>query len=81
MTYKEVLNKLATETATTYNAYLQSKIAALNPHDDYLADKTEQHRAEYERLEKKVVALMATIKNEDSLEAEAPQDFYHEFIK
>lgn len=81
MTYKEVLNSLADKTAETYNSYLQSKISALDGHDDFLADKVEQFRAEYDRLEKKLVALMATIKNENSLDEQVPADFYDEFIK
>lgn len=81
MTYKEVLNSLANKTAETYNLYLQSKISALDAADDFHADKTEQHRAEYERLEKKLVALMATIKNEGSLSDQSPAGFYEDFIK
>jgi len=81
MTYKEILNALAEKTADTYNSYLQSKIQALTENDALLGDKTEAHRAEYERLEKKFVALVATIKNEDSLDSQAPDDYYEEFIK
>lgn len=81
MTYKEVLKSLADQTAETYNSYLQSKISALDGQDDFLADKIEQYRAEYDRLEKKLVALMATIKNENSLTGQAPEGFYAEFIK
>ena len=81
MTYKEVLHSLADQTAETYNSYLQAKISLLDGQDDFLADKVEQYRAESERLEKKLVALMATIKNENSLTEEAPEGFYAEFTK
>lgn len=81
MTYKEILNSLANKTAETYSAYLQSKVSALADSDDFSADKTEQYRAEAERLEKKLVALVATIKNDDSIEEEAPEGFYEDFIK
>jgi hypothetical protein len=81
MTYKEVLNSLAEKTVGTYSTYLNSKIAALSASDDFLADKTEQYRAEYERLDKKLTALVATIKNDDSLDEAAPDNFEEEFIK
>lgn len=81
MTYKEILNALAEKTAETYTAYLQSKISSLTDDDIYLADKTEQYRAEYDRLEKKLVALLATVKNENSKDSAAPESFYEEFIK
>lgn len=81
MTYKDILNTLAERTAGTYSAYLQSKIASVSDEDSFLADKTEQHRAEYDRLEKKLVALLATVKNEDSLDHTAPDGFYDEFVK
>jgi len=81
MTYKEILNTLADKTAATYTSYLQSKIAALSNSDELLADRTEQYRAESERLEKKLVALVATIKNDDSIDEQAPANFYEEFIK
>lgn len=80
MTYKEILNKLADKTAETYSAYLQSKIS-LAGEDDFAADKTELHRAEADRLEKKLVALLATIKNDNSLDQQAPEDFYEDFVK
>jgi len=79
MTYKEILNALAEKTADTYSTYLQSKISALSG-DEFLADKTEQYRAESERLEKKLVALLATVKNDNSLDQEAPDNFYEEFV-
>lgn len=81
MTYKEILNDLAAKTAETYDEYLQSKISSLTDDDSFLADRTEQYRAEAERLEKKLVALLATVKNEGSAENEAPADFYEEFTK
>ncbi|HEY0174973.1 MAG TPA: hypothetical protein VGC08_01260 [Pedobacter sp.] len=81
MTYNEILNALAARTAETYSSYLQSKISSLSDDDGFLADKTEQYRAEYDRLEKKLVALLATVKNEGFLNEEAPDDFYEEFIK
>lgn len=81
MTYKEILNELAAKTAETYTAYLQSKISSLTDDDSFLADRTEQYRAESDRLEKKLVALLATVKNEGSGDDQAPADFYEEFIK
>jgi hypothetical protein len=81
MTYQEILKKLADQTADTYNAYLQAKISGLSDSDTSIADKTEQHRAEAERLEKKLVALIATIKNDESISKEASEDFYEDFIK
>ncbi|CAM4131083.1 hypothetical protein SAMN06265348_103125 [Pedobacter westerhofensis] len=80
MTYKELLYDLADRTAETYSSYLESKVSSLvDPQG--LPERTEQHRAEYERLEKKLIALLATVKNEDSADAEAPDDFYEDFIK
>lgn len=79
MTYKEILNALAEKTAETYTIYLQSKISALSG-DEFLADQTEQYRAEAERLEKKLVALLAIVKNDDSADQEAPANFYEEFV-
>lgn len=81
MTYKEILSALANQTAETYSSYLQSKISSLSDDDAFLADKTEQHRAEAERLEKKLVALIATIKNDDSINEQAPEGFYEDFVK
>lgn len=81
MTYKEILNSLAHKTVETYSAYIQSKISALSDHDDSLAAQTEQHRSEYERLEKKLVALVALVKNDDSINTEVPDNFYEEFVK
>ena len=81
MTYKEMLDSLAEKTAETYNAYLQAKISATVENDGISAEKAEQHRAEYERLEKKLVALIATIKNDDSIHEQAPDNFYEDFIK
>ncbi|MBB5636479.1 hypothetical protein HDF26_004943 [Pedobacter cryoconitis] len=81
MTYKEMLDMLAKKTAETYNLYLQAKISTLVDDNDFSSDKAEQHRAEYERLEKKLVALIATIKNEESIDQEAPGNFFEEFIK
>lgn len=81
MTYKEILSTLANQTAETYSSYLQSKISSLSADDASLADRTEQHRAEAERLEKKLVALIATIKNDNSLNDQAPEGFYDDFIK
>lgn len=81
MTYKEMLHSLAEKTAETYNAYLQAKISVTVEGDGLSAEKAEQHRAEYERLEKKLVALIATIKNDDSINEQAPDNFYEDFIK
>ncbi|RAJ33341.1 hypothetical protein [Pedobacter cryoconitis] len=81
MTYKEMLNSLAEKTAETYNSYLQAKISTTVEGDGLSAEKAEQHRSEYERLEKKLVALIATIKNEESINEQAPDNFYEDFIK
>jgi hypothetical protein len=81
MTYKELLYDLADRTSETYNFYLESKIAALVEPAQFSAERTEQHRAEYDRLEKKLIALMATVKNGESIDAEAPDNFYEEFLK
>jgi L-rhamnose mutarotase len=81
MTYKEMLNLLAKKTAETYDLYLQAKISTLIEDDDLSADQAEQHRAESERLEKKLAALMATIKNDGSINDEAPGNFFEDFIK
>jgi|GEM_PF-1564021 len=81
MTYKELLYDLADRTAETYNSYLEAKVSSLVDPAQSVPDRTAQHKDEYERLEKKLIALLATVKNEDSAEAEAPADFYEEFIK
>jgi predicted nucleic acid-binding Zn-ribbon protein len=81
MTYKELLYDLAEKTAETYNLYLESKISSVVDPDNSLPERIEQHRAEHERLEKKLVALLATVKNEGSTDAEAADDFYEEFLK
>jgi len=81
MTYKEILNLLAKKTVDTYNLYLQSKIAGLVENDGSLADQTELHRSEYERLEKKLIAMLATVKNDESIDKEVPDGFYEDFIK
>lgn len=81
MTYKELLYDLADRTAETYNSYLESKVSSLVDPDQSAPERTEQHRSEYERLEKKLIALLATVKNEASAEDEAPADFYEDFIK
>lgn len=79
MTYKEILNSHADKTVNTYKSYLEAKIAALSDADEFLAAKTEQYRSEYERLEKKLIAMLAIIKNDDSLDQEAPEGFEDEF--
>lgn len=81
MTYKQLLYDLAEKTSGTYQSYLTAKIAAFVEPSDSSQGKTEQHRAEYERLEKKLVALLATVKNEGTLDNEAPSGFYDDFIK
>lgn len=81
MTYKEVLNTLVDHTVDTYKHYLESKIATLNSNDGFFPDQTEQYRAEYEKLEKKLVALLAIVKNDDTVNAEVPDNFLTEFIK
>ena len=81
MTYKELLNDLAERTAETYNSYLESKISSVVDPDKFSPERTEQHRAEYDRLEKKLIALLATVKNEESADTEAAGNFYEEFLK
>lgn len=81
MTYKEILNLLANKAVETYNLYLQSKIAGLEENDGSIADQTELHRSEYDRLEKKLIAMLATVKNDDSLDKEVPDGYYEDFIK
>jgi hypothetical protein len=81
MTYKELLYDLADRTAETYNSYLEAKVSSFVDPEQSVPDRTEQHRAEYDRLEKKLIALLATVKNEDSADAEAPEGFYEDFIK
>ena len=80
MTYKEILNSLADKTVGTYKSYLEAKISALSDADEFLADRTEQYRAEYERLEKKLIALIATIKKDSSSDLEAPDNYEEEFV-
>lgn len=80
MTYQEILNSVAGKAVSTYESYLEAKIATLTGHDEFAADKAEQHRAEYERLEKKLIALIATIKKEDTLQEEAPDQYEENFI-
>jgi chaperonin cofactor prefoldin len=81
MTYKDILNTLANTSAETYTLYLQSRIEALEENNGSLADQIELHRSEYERLDKKLSALLATVKNDESLDKEAPAGFYEDFIK
>jgi len=81
MTYKEILNTLANKTVETYDLYLQSKIAGLIENDGSIADQTELHRSEYDRLEKKLIAMLATVKNDESINEEVPEGFYEDFIK
>ena len=81
MTYKDVLNTLVDHTADTYKHYLESKIASLDHTDGIIPDQTEQYRAEYDKLEKKLVALLAIVKNDDAINAEVPDDFLADFIK
>jgi len=81
MTYKEVLNLLAKKTVDTYDQYLQSKIAGLVENDGSVADQTELHRSEYDRLEKKLIAMLATVKNDESIDQAVPEGFYEDFIK
>lgn len=80
MTYQDILNSVAARAVSTYQAYLDAKIATLLDNDDFSADKTEQHRAEYERLEKKLIALLATIKKNNTLNEEAPDNYEENFI-
>jgi hypothetical protein len=74
MTYKELLQTLADQAAQNYTAYLQSKIdVILNPSDELLADKTQQYRDGYERNEKQFITVLAMVKNDESLNSEAPE--------
>ncbi|WP_158798328.1 hypothetical protein [Pedobacter sp. L105] len=81
MTYKDILNTLVDHTADTYKRYLESKIATLDSTDGFFHDQTEQYRAEYDKLEKKLVALLAIVKNDDAIHAEVPDNFLADFIK
>jgi len=75
MTYKELLQSLADQASQNYSAYLQSKIdAVISPEDTLLADKTEQYRDGYDWNEKKFGAILAMVKNDQSLEDAAPED-------
>ena len=81
MTYKELLYDLAVRTGNSYNLYLNAKISTvLNP-AEFSAERSEQHRAEYVSLEKKLITLLATVKNEVSPDDEAAKDLYKEFYE
>lgn len=80
MTYQEILNSIAAKTVETYQSYLATKISTVSNPDTFLTDKAEQHRAEYERLEKKLIALLATIKKDNTLNEEAPDHYEENFI-
>ena len=81
MTYKELLNDLAVKTGNSYNLYLNAKISSVIDPSDFSAERTEQHRAEYGRLEKKLITLLATVKNEVSADDEAAAELYKEFYE
>ena len=82
MTYEELLQSLADRAATNYTAYLQSKIDALiNTEDNLLADKTSQYKDEYERMEKKFTAVLAMVKNDQSLDATVSEDIVDDAVK
>ncbi len=82
MTYQELLQSLADRAATNYTAYLQSKIDAVaDAEDELLSDKTQQYKDEYERMEKKFTAVLAMVKNEQSLEDHVPEDVVNDAVK
>lgn len=82
MTYQEFLQSLADRAATNYTAYLQSKIDILNNQEDgLLADKTSQYKDGYETLEKKFTAVLAMVKNGQSLEDTVPEDVADDAVK
>jgi hypothetical protein len=79
MTYKELLQTLADQAAQNYTAYLQSKIdIVLNPSDELLVAKTQQYRDSYERNEKNFGTILAMVKNDESLNSQAPEDLLDE---
>jgi hypothetical protein len=82
MTYKELLQSLADRAATNYTAYLQSKIDAVEDSEDtLLPEKTEQYRDSYTRMEKQFTAVLAMVKNKESLDNEAPEEVIDDATK
>lgn len=82
MTYKELLQTLADQASTNYEAYLQSKIDALvNVNDTLLPEKTQQYKDASEGFEKKFTAALATVKNEIGLNESVPEADVDNFLK
>jgi len=82
MTYQELLQTIADRAATNYTAYLQSKIDAVaNADDALLPQKTEQYRDSYERMEKKFIAVLASVKSESLLAENAPEEVVDDATK
>jgi hypothetical protein len=75
MTYKELLQALADQASQQYTAYLQSKIEVVqNPSDALLEAKIEQYHDSYTSNEKKFGAILAMVKNGESLDNTAPEE-------
>lgn len=75
MTYKELLQTLADQASQQYTAYLQSKIEVIqNPSDALLEAKIQQYQDGYERNEKRFGAILAMVRNGESLENTAPEE-------
>lgn len=82
MTYKELLKTLADKSSENYTAYLQSKIGALiHTTDETLADKTQQYKDAAEYFEKKLVAAIAIVKNQEALNEDVPEEDKNNFLK
>jgi DNA polymerase I-like protein with 3'-5' exonuclease and polymerase domains len=82
MTYKELLQSLADQASANYSAYLQSKIDAVeDTEDQLLPEKTGQYKDSYERMEKKFIAILSRVKNDGSLEADAPDEVVDDTTK
>ena len=81
-TYKELLQTLADKSSENYTAYLQSKIGALiHTEDETLADKTQQYKDAAEYFEKKLVAAIAIVKNQEALNENVPEEDKNNFLK
>jgi len=82
MTYKELLQTLADQASTNYEAYLQSKIdAVMDMNDTLLPEKTQQYKDAAEAFEKKFTAALATVKNEIGLNESVPEAEADNFLK
>ena len=81
MTYQELLQTLADKASKNYKDYLQSKIDVLiNVEDTLLPEKTQQYKDESELYEKKFSAALATVKNEQGLNQDVPEEDLDSFL-